>query len=154
MKTKKKYEDVTAEYLCSATPGRGAVTYEDGYKIKGHRDEIEIAEWIHHTFGGDVRLLKESDIKNQKRSDYLWRGKLWELKETSSSIDRADKLLQYAIKQIQENPGGVILNILKNIDTATLEQQLMRRIQRSKIDTLDLMILFNGELIKILRYKK
>lgn len=148
------FEDVTAEYLCFAAPGEGAVTYEDGYQVKGHQDEIKTAEWILRTFGGDVKLLKESKIKNQKRPDYLWRGKLWELKGTSSSIDRADKLLQHAIKQIQDNPGGVILNVLKDTDIAALERQLTRRVQRSKIDALDLMILSKGELVKILRYKK
>lgn len=148
------FEDVTAEYLCFAAPGDGVVTYEDGYQVKGHQDEIKIAEWIHCTFGGNVRLLKESEIKNQKRSDYLWRGKLWELKGTSSSIDRADKLLQHAIKQIQDNPGGVILNVSRDTDITSLEQQLARRVQRSKIGVLDLMILSKGNLVKILRYKK
>ena len=82
-------EDVTREYLDHAVPGQGSVTLEDGYRAKGHQDEIDMAEWLHRTFGGDIRLLKESDIKNQKRPDFLWNGKAWELKGTSSTIDRA-----------------------------------------------------------------
>ena len=147
-------EDVTREYLDHAVPGQGSVTLEDGYRAKGHQDEIDMAEWLHRTFGGDIRLLKESDIKNQKRPDFLWNGKAWELKGTSSTIDRADKLLQHAIKQIQDDPGGVILNVLKELDMDALEEQLSRRVERSRISGLDLMLLSKGALTKVLRYKK
>lgn len=78
---------------------------------------------------------------------------MWELKGTSS-INGADKLLQHAIKQIQDNPGGVILNVLDDIDMSELEKQLARRFLRSNIDALDLMILSKDSLVKILRYKK
>lgn len=147
--------DVTREYLDTATPGVGAVTYDNGYKVGKHRDEIAIAEWLRDTFGGDVRLLKESSEKNQETPDYIWHSKLWELKGTHS-ISGADKRFQHAIKQIQGNPGGVILDILEDINMAALEQQLVRRFYRkeSEIGTLDLMILSKGKLVKILRYKK
>lgn len=146
-------KDVTGEYLTSSTPGIGNITYEDGYKVKGHQAEIETAEWLKKTFGGDIRLLKESDIKGQTMPDFLWNQKLWELKGTAT-INGADKLLQHAIKQIQENPGGVILNIPENIDMSALEKQLASRIHRSKITGLDLIFLTKDKLIKILRYKK
>lgn len=146
-------ENVTEEYLRSATPGEGAVTYEDGYQIKGHQDEIEIAKWIHRTFGGDVRLLKESVQRGVKMPDYMWRGKNWELK-TAHSINGADKSLQHAMKQIQDNPGGVILNLLDTVPMPTLERQLLGRFLRSNENRLDVMILSENELVKILRYKK
>ena len=63
-------------------------------------------------------------------------------------------MLQHAIKQIQDNPGGVILNVLENIDKAALERQLARRIERSKISAIDLIILQKGNLEKVLRYNK
>lgn len=146
-------KDVTEEYLMSSTPGIGNITYEDGYKVKGHQTEIATAEWLKKTFGGDIKLLKESDVKGQTMPDFLWNQKFWELKGTST-INGADKLLQHAIKQIQENPGGVILNILDDIDMPALEKQLASRIHRSKITGLDLMILTKDTLLKILRYKK
>lgn len=145
--------DVTQEYLDSATPGIGSVTYEEGYRTKGHQNEIKMAQWLLKTFGGDVKLLKESDIKGQTRPDYLWNQKLWELKG-ASSINGADKLLQHAIKQIQNNPGGVILNALETMDMEALEQQLIRRLKRSSVSIIDLMILSKGDLFKILKYKK
>lgn len=145
--------DVTQEYLNTATPGLGAVAYEDGYKAKNHQVEIDTAEWILRTFGGEIRLLKEADQDSIKRADYLWNKALWELKG-ASSVNGADKLLQHAIKQIQDNPGGVILNILSDIDQSALERQLARRFDRSKLDKLDLMLLSKGEFSKVLRYKK
>lgn len=145
--------DVTDEYLRAATPAQGNITYDIGYNKSKHKDEIKMSDWLFKIFGGEIRLLNESNIKNQMMPDYLWNSKYWELKG-AHSINGADKLLQRAIKQIQNNPGGVILNALTNIDMAALEEQLLRRIERSGIDKLDIMILANGELIKILRYKK
>lgn len=145
--------DVTEEYLRFARPGQGSIIYETGYRIKGHQAEIDMADWIHHKFGEDITLLKESELDSIKRPDYFWKGAFWELKGVTS-INGADKLLQYAIKQIQDNPGGVILNLPENIDKAALEWQLARRIARSKINAVDLIILQRGDLEKVLRYNK
>lgn len=147
--------DVTQEYLRAATPGKGTITYEDGYRTKGHQDEIKMADWIYRTFGGDIKLLKEAGNDSIKRPDYLWNEVLWELKG-AHSVNAADKRLQYAIKQIKDNPGGVILDVLEDMDMAALERQLTRRFYRpeSEINSLDLMILSKGEFVKIMRYKK
>lgn len=147
------FEDVTTEYLSTAVPGIGSVLYEEGYRLKEHQHEINMAKWLYCMFGGDITLLKESEIKNQKTADFLWSQKLWELK-SASSINGADKLIQHAIKQIQDNPGGIILNVLEDIDLSQLENQLARRIRRSQTDIFDLMILSKGELVKVLRYRK
>lgn len=148
-------KDVTEEYFRRAAPGKGALTYEDGYKTGRHHAEIKIAEWLHSTFGGDITLLKEAKVDSVKRPDYLWNNTLWELKG-ANSVSAADKRLQHGIKQIKDNPGGVILNVLEDVDIASMERQLTRRFCRpeSEIDTLDLMILSKGNLVKILRYKK
>ncbi len=98
-------------------------------------------------------MLAESEIRNVKTSDYKWNHKLWELK-AARSINGADKSMQKAIKQIQDDPGGVILDLTQEVDMAILEKQLFSRIQRSKIQTLDVMVLLNGELVKVLRYEK
>ena len=146
-------EDVTGEYREAAAPGAGEITYEDGYRHKGHQAEIDMAGWLHSVFGGDLLLLKEAEKDSVKRPDYMWNRSLWELK-SASSINGADKLLQYAIKQIQDNPGGVVLNMLEAVDMEALECQLTRRARRSKSSGFDLMILLKGELTKVLRYKK
>lgn len=146
-------KDVTKEYLDSATPGKGSITYDDNYKFKGHQAELSVAEWVHSTFGGDIRLLVESPERDVKTPDYLWNGKKWELKG-ARSINGADKSLQHAIKQIQDNPGGVILDVSEQLDMKKFERQILGRFLRSDIDSLDIMLLSRGELLKILRHEK
>lgn len=145
--------DVTEEYLQSAVPLQGNITYDIGYNKNKHKDEIKMSDWLFKTFGGEIRLLNESSVKNQKMPDFLWNGKYWELK-SAHSVNGADKLLQHAIKQIQNNPGGVVLNLGADIDIVGLETQLAKRAARSKIEEFDIMLLSKDELLKILRYKK
>lgn len=145
--------DVTKEYIRMATPGRGSITYDEGYKIGQHRDEIEMAQWILKFFGGDIRLLKEKQEKGIKMPDSIWHNKMWEFKRTKS-INGADKLLQTALKQILDNPGGVVLNIVENVSSTDLEKQILSRFRRSGVKEFDLMILSKGKLVKVQRYKK
>lgn len=145
--------DVTDEYIKEATPKIGTVTYDEEYRKSKHNDEIKTANWLLTTFGGNIRLLTESTIRNQHTPDYLWNGKYWELKSTHS-INGADKLLQHAIKQIRGNPGGVISDLLDDLDIPKLEKQLVGRFLRSELYTLDIMILQKGALLKIIRHKK
>lgn len=147
------FEDVTENYLSAAIPGSGSVAYEEGYRVKDHQHEMDMAQWLHCTFGGDITLLKESEEKNHKTADFLWNQKLWELKN-ASSVNGADKLMQHAIKQIQANPGGIVLNILEDIDLLQLEYQLARRFKRGRTSRLDLIVLMKGRLVKVLRYRK
>lgn len=97
------------------------MTYDEEYRKSKHNDEIKTANWLLTTFGGNIRLLTESTIRNQHTPDYLWNGKYWELKSTHS-INGADKLLQHAIKQIRGNPGGVIFDLLDDLDIPKLEK--------------------------------
>lgn len=146
-------EDVTEEYLRTATPGQGEITYDEGYEVGKHSGEIKTAQWLRDTFGGDIRLLKEAEEADKLTPDYVWRGKCWELKGTGS-ISGADSHLRHALKQILENTGGVIINLNKTVDMEALERQLFRRFLRSGIRGLDLMLLQDGKLHKVVRYKK
>lgn len=154
-KKKSVPKDVTKEYLDSATPGQGTITRENGYKVGGHQNEIKTAQWLHDTFGGDIVLLKENNGRGVLSPDYIWNGKLWDLKNPSS-ISAADKRFEHGIKQILSNPGGVIIDMGSGdgLDTEKLEQQLTSRFNRSDIKNLDLILMVEGELKKVLRYKK
>lgn len=79
--------------------------------------------------------------------------KFWELKG-ASSLNAVDKRLQDAIKQIQDNPGGVILKIPNNIDMKALARQITSRASRSNISGFDIMVLADDELTTVFRYKK
>ena len=147
--------DVTSAYMKKAAPGAGAVTYDEGYKQGKHKEEIRIAEWLHRTFGGDIKLLNEANALGVKMPDYEWGGKLWELK-TTSTLNATDNAVRKALKQIQANPGGIILDYGDNeIDLDALVETVSKRLARGELfDELDVIMLKNEELLKVLRYKK
>lgn len=148
-----KVQDVTKEYYRSATPGKGVVTYGSGYDIGNHRNEIATAQWLRDTLGGDIVLLAESAERGTKTPDYLWRGRAWELKSIYS-INGADKAIQKGIKQIQNSPGGIILNLLGELDMPQLQRQIFGRICRSNIDQVDIIIALKNKVLAVFRYKK
>ena len=147
-------EDVTEEYIRTATPGQGEITYDDGYEIGKHSGEIKTAQWLHDTFGGDIRLLKEAKEDGVKMPDSIWREKMWEYK-TARSVGAADKRLQEGLKQIREKPGGIVLNMTETVPMDRLEKQMLARfIRNTAVDDYDLMLLEKDDLVKVLRYKK
>lgn len=148
-------KDITNEYLNAATPGKGKITRDDNYNESKHQNEIKTAEWLLNTFGGNIKLLNEANSFEVKTPDYLWNGSLWELKGVRS-INGADKALQQAIKQIHDNPGGTIIELLNEneLSIPDLDKQLLGRFLRSKINDLDVMILHNKSLLKIIKYIK
>lgn len=146
--------DVTEEYLDAAAPGQGAVTYDNGYKTKGHQAEIDMAHSLHRAFGGDIKLLAESKEQGDKTPDFLWNGRCWELKgvTSKSSIDRA---VREAAKQIRTIPGGIILDIsASGLSIEEIEAAIVQRIPRVALDSMDAMLIAKQRLEKVLRYKK
>ena len=146
--------DVLNEYIQNATPGAGAITYEDGYKPGKHANEIKTANWLRDVFGCDIVLLNETNIDGQKMPDYLWRGKLWELKNPST-VNAADNRLRDGLKQILPNPGGIILDYGES--DVSIEDVLKvadDRVPRGNLPAVDIMIVSKGNAVKIMRYKK
>ena len=149
----KNYTDVTFEYLDKATPGEGAITYEPGYSHERHKEEIQIAEWIIHTLGGDICLIDEKpSVYGARTPDYEWKGRFWELKSLKS--DKAvDAALRKAISQIYERPGGVILDFGKNqISLSRVESAVKSRVETSCRFRIDVMIICGGSLSKVIRF--
>lgn len=150
----KGYEvsDVTDEYKQNATPKEGKITRDDGYQEKEHEREIAFAEWLYNTYGGDIRLRKEpGDVKS---ADYLWNGKLWDLK-TVSTEQAANSAIKDGHKQTKRNPGGVVLNYQRsNLSLTELESVIAERIKWYDDINLDVMIVNNWKVVKITRYKK
>lgn len=148
-------EDVSAEYAEQATPGEGTITQDEGYDTSRHTEETKIAEWLRSKFGGDIRLLNESKVDHEKRADLLWRGKLWDLK-TASTEKAANTAIKRGLQQIRPNPGGIILDY-KDIEISMdlLKQVIDKRMEwLSEGEAVDIMIVRNGEVVKVLRYKK
>lgn len=153
MGSEKSEKDVTKKYIDSAKPRMGKVRYENGYHIKGHKTEIEVANQLRDQFGGKFVLLKESQTPGIKMPDMLWKGKQWEIKSISTE-KAADSALRKAIKQIHGNQGGVIFDIADGIDKQKLIDVLDARATRSKSFNADIIALHNGSVLFARRYKK
>lgn len=154
-KVSKYAEDVTAEYFGTAKPGEGSISYDDGYDVSSHKHEVQMANFLFEKFGGDLTLLKERNIKDVKTPDYVWNSKYWDLKNVSSE-KAAYSAVRHGIKQIIENPGGLILDY-RNTDKNNLQliiNQVDDRMQRTKVENADIMIILENNRIKIYRYKK
>lgn len=146
-------KDVTSFYYGTATPNEGEIIYENGYKVNEHRNEIEVAELIHQTFGGNIKLLSESLVDGVKTPDYLWRNHYWDLK-TVSGIKSVDGAVRRGIEQIKENPGGIILDFRgKSVSLEGIVANIDYRIRRSSKSDMDVIVLQTNS-IKVYRYKK
>lgn len=144
--------DVTEQYVKNTQTAR--IILESGYKIKTHSHEIEVAHWLVHTFGGEIVLLHESKEPGSKTPDYLWNGRYWELKSVTT-YNSTDRAVREAAKQIQNNPGGIILNILENGEQIeTIENAVSQRFRRINLDAVDVLFFSAMTLKKIIRYKK
>lgn len=143
---------MTAEYCNQARPGTGTITYDDGYRVGQHRDEVTTAEWLHGMFGGEIHVFNERGYCGVS-PDYQWNGKMWELKNPSTATS-TDNAVKKALKQIFENPGGIILDYGPHEISDKILAVVKRRIERSNLLAVDVIFLQGGQLVKILRYKK
>lgn len=153
MGSEKSAKDVTKKYIDSAKPRMGKVRYENGYRSKTHKEEINVANQIRELFGGKIVLLKESQTPGMQMPDMLWKGKQWEIKSISTE-KAADSALRKAIKQIHGNQGGVIFDVADGIDKQKLIDVLDARATRSKSFNADIIALHNGAVLFVRRYKK
>lgn len=145
--------DVTEDYLASAKPGTGRITYQPGYDMgETHEAERAGAQWIHDTLGGDIELLKETNGQNEKTPDFLWRDRLWDWKEPSTE-KAANSAIRHGLQQIRTNPGGIILNYANSrLDMEKTVGVINKRMQWNRELPVDILIVREGELAKALRY--
>lgn len=150
-------KDVSAKYAKTAKPRMGEVRYEKGYKQSTHKRETEVANQLRDTFGGKILLLKEANAQGEKTPDYLWRGKMWELKSISTA-KAADMAVRSATKQIAKKPGGIVLQCADGIDTVELirviDDRAIRSAKNSGLDFDIIGLSENGTFLFARRYRK
>lgn len=148
----KPYTEVQDEYEATATPREGTITRDDDYQEDNHKEEIDFAEWLHNKYGGDIHIQQEHT--GREYPDYIWRGKLWELKSPKSQ-DGTNSALRKGYNQISANPGGVMINYGDyDIDLDSILSAIVKRMQWYRGDTMDIMLVHRGVVLKILRYEK
>ena len=155
----KDVEDVTSEYLKKSSPGSGKVLVDEGVK----QEDIKIATWIRDTLGGDIRVLKESGMYGVKMPDGYWKDSYIEFKNASSKTSIDDRLrkagTQIAETLEREGRTGDIGRILVDITKRKIDQdaavsEIVRRLPIRAKGDIDVLIIENGTLIKIVRYKQ
>lgn len=95
-------------------------------------------------------MLPEANVNNVKTADYIWNGKYWDLKSTSTEKS-ANSAIRHGLQQIKENPGGIILNYRDN--KIAIDEVIEKRMKWSKLEQVDIMIVSKNKIEKILRYK-
>lgn len=96
--------------------------------------------------------MPESNQTSTKTPDYLWNDKLWELKSTTTA-KAANSALRKGLKQIVNNPGGIILNYSNNdVKIDEVVEVIEKRMRLGRQLSLDIIILHNNKVEKILRY--
>lgn len=144
--------DIKLQYRQDSTPGRGNIDYDKNYLKKNNQSEIENAIFIHKIYGGDIKLLAVSPDNGVKTADYLWNGSLWDLKSPSTE-KAADAAIRHGIKQIHDNPGGIMLDFQDHdINYNVLRSIIDKRMRRNKLEDIDIMVIHRGKVISILRY--
>lgn len=145
-------EDVTGEYLQKAKPGIGIVVPEEGFEEEKYPKENKIANWLHKTFGGTVIKKKDVNKDKIKTPDFDWNGKLWELKSTTTEKAALDAVRR-GLKQVQNNPGGIILDYEDHqVNLSKVCEYVWERMRRTSVAA-DIMIVGNEKLLKVLRKK-
>ena len=144
--------DVKDLYVRNATPNIGVLKYENGFEPKKYPTEVSFATWLHSTLGGDITMLAETKIS--KMADYLWNGKLWDLKSVTTE-KAANAAVRKGLKQIDSNPGGIFLDFGNNdICLDELVNVIDNRMRWHKDKSADIFIVQNGIVVKVLRYTK
>ncbi len=135
-------------------PAEGKVIKEPGYNDQVHGEEIRVAGIIVDYYGLDIVLLNEVNEDHCKTADYMWMGKLWELKQ-ASSVKALDDAVRRGLKQIKGNPGGIILDFGKHkINMTSAMKAISGRMTRGLNKTTDVLIIQNGQIVSVLRYKR
>ena len=143
--------DVTQGYLDTATPGKGTITYDTDFDQSRHQAEVNFSKWLHKMFGGDIHLLDEVNKDKVQTPDYIWHGKLWDLK-TATTEKAADAAIRHGLKQINRNPGGIFLDYRgRMIDLGKLQSIITSRMRHSNADSVDIVVILSDEIAKVFR---
>ena len=120
------YIDITKELIEKATPNSHKVldsyfyiSKDKIYIVDGSKNvvldyslkELEVANWIENTFGGEIYMKPRVNSPNNiKTADYWWNGEYWDLKELkdSKSLMRA---IDNAIKKCEKQSHNFIIDI-------------------------------------------
>lgn len=134
------YEDVTKEWIVKAEPRKGNIINRNYYvDKKGNKynvdgknvvfepsnDEIETANFIHQTFGGNIYLNPKINMpEDVESSDYLWKNQLWDKKIIGKNATSLKRTVDNAIKKHKEQTDYIFLDVTNSkIEQSILIEQ-------------------------------
>ena len=119
-------DNVQSEYIKNNDAMAGSsIAQDDYYGMNDHTKKLECAWWLLKKFDGIVYLVTESDQKNTKLPDFIWYGRLWDLKTPVGCGKRTiDNQFKKIHKQIGNNPGGIIIDC-SFTDLETVSKRMM-----------------------------
>jgi len=137
----------------------GKVVYEPGVMDAKHANERRVANVMQKIYGGNIKVLEESNIPGIKRPDYLWNGKYWELK-TLYKPKAYDSAVRSGLEQLTreyniDKAEGIVLDCSNiEIDFDFALSTIENRIKRSgkTLKSLDVMLIKGEEVLDIIRY--
>nr|DAM85165.1 MAG TPA: minor capsid protein [Caudoviricetes sp.] len=146
-------KDITDKYTNKNKPSTGKLVYDKDYDVNKNVEEVEIAKWIHENIGGNIKLLTAVNEQNKKTADYLWNGKLWDLKSITTEKS-ADSSIRKGVKQIADNPGGIILNYVgKALDLEKLKEFAINRLNRSQVLDIEVIAVKDNKIVFVISNK-
>ena len=155
LKRYKNFKDVTKDYFDNSTKFKGNIDYESNSLYLRSKNEKIIAHILFSNFGGDIFLIDERLHNNEGLiPDAIWLENYWEFKNPTS-YNTIDKRLRKAIKQIKDNPGGIVLYITNNLDINKSIETVHKRIINSDNLSfeLDIIMIFKDRKIVVMNYK-
>ena len=150
--------DVGEEYFRIATPGIGNKTLDPKLYPGRIKDELQMRDYLFNVFGGDIHCINK-DLYDGLSPDYIWNNKLWELKtpEEENGIRRLTEkgLKQITTPSIDYPAGGIIVDLSRNSATDEYAaDQIIKRVAQQSTTSVDVIIVRDGNIVKIIRYKK
>ena len=153
----KKYselvDNIQSEYLKNNDAMVGSIVAQDDYYGKNdHTNELECARWLVKKFGGVVYLVTESDEKNTKSPDFIWDGRLWDLKTPVGCGKRTiDNQFKKIHKQIGNNPGGMIIDCsYTGLSIPHIIEAISKRVYLDNFEG-DIIVRKNNLIVRIIR---
>ncbi len=125
------YNDVTNEWLNKAKPNTGKVinrnyyidTNGNKYKVDNKNvvfdpnpDEIELANWINNTFGGNIYINpKINQPIGIETSDYLWKNQRWDKKNIDKNASSLTRAVDNSLKKHKGQTDYIFLDISNSL---------------------------------------
>ncbi len=161
------YNDVTTEWLASASPNSHKVldadyfVFEDNkYKVDGinvsldySKKEKEVAEWLESTFGGEIYMIpRVNKPECIQTADYLFKNEYWDLKEINGN---GKNVFFHAVEKHEKQSHNFIFDVSNSILTdSEIDDRINSLYKLPKLKWLDKIIIKRGKnLIRITKKK-